>query len=174
MSAYRSYYLRRYHRGTIPRPVLIAGAAAVVIGAAGATAHHHGHHHSQPASASAPAGSTTPGKNEQLGDSMASGSPWNWPSGQVSCLNWLWTRESGWSQYADTRVTGLDPAGASVFAYGIAQARPATKMPLAAQPASLGGRSDRVIQIRWGLGYIAATYITPCSAWAHETSDGWY
>ena len=29
-------------------------------------------------------------------------------------------------------------------------------------------------QIRWGLGYIAERYETPCNAWKHETDKGWY
>lgn len=162
MAAYR-YYRPRYRRwhsgGTVPKPVLIGGAVAVLI-AAGGTAHHLGHHHHRHSatSASAPAGSTTPGTNEQLGDSMASGPPWNWPASQVSCLNWLWTRESGWS------TSALNP---SSDATGIPQLLPSAH----AIPAGWG---KAAIQIRWGLDYIAATYITPCSAWAHETSDGWY
>ncbi len=61
-----------------------------------------------------------------------------------------------------------------MFAYGIAQARPATKMPLAGQPADLGGHSDPQVQVEWGLGYIQATYGSPCGAWAHEEADSWY
>ena len=34
--------------------------------------------------------------------------------------------------------------------------------------------TDPATQIRWGLGYIATTYGTPCAAWSHETADGWY
>ena len=29
-------------------------------------------------------------------------------------------------------------------------------------------------QIDWGLGYIASRYGTPCAAWAHSESSGWY
>ena len=29
-------------------------------------------------------------------------------------------------------------------------------------------------QITWGLGYISGRYGTPCSAWAHSESVGWY
>ena len=29
-------------------------------------------------------------------------------------------------------------------------------------------------QITWGLGYIQGRYGTPCSAWAHSESVGWY
>ena len=34
--------------------------------------------------------------------------------------------------------------------------------------------TDPATQIRWGLAYVRDTYGTPCGAWAHETSDGWY
>jgi hypothetical protein len=96
---------------------------------------------------------------------------YGWSSGpQWTCLDELWTRESGWSQYADTRKTGLDAPGAAVYAYGIPQARPAAKL-VAAGP---GWLTDPATQIRWGLGYIASAYGTPCGAWAHETTDGWY
>lgn len=29
-------------------------------------------------------------------------------------------------------------------------------------------------QITWGLNYISGRYGTPCSAWAHSESVGWY
>ena len=29
-------------------------------------------------------------------------------------------------------------------------------------------------QITWGLGYIAGRYGTPCGAWSHSQSKGWY
>jgi hypothetical protein len=103
-----------------------------------------------------------------LGERMAAAR--GWTGGQWDCLNWLWTRESGWSVSADTRRSGLDPAGAAVYAYGIPQARPAQKMAAA----GADWATDPATQIRWGLGYIAATYGTPCGAWAHETADGWY
>jgi hypothetical protein len=55
-------------------------------------------------------------------------------------------------------------------AYGIPQALPGGKM------ASAGGdwRTNPATQIRWGLSYIASTYGTPCGAWAHSQSHGWY
>jgi hypothetical protein len=86
----------------------------------------------------------------------------------------LWTRESGWSEFADTRASGLDPADASVFAYGIPQARPATKLPPRGRPADLGGVSDPLSQILWGLDYIKGRYHTPMKAWEHELTFGWY
>ena len=52
----------------------------------------------------------------------------------------------------------------SVFAYGIPQSRPATKMPRSAWPPSMGGRANPKSQIRWGLTYIQRTYGDPCAA----------
>ena len=84
-----------------------------------------------------------------------------WGSGQFSCLDRLWTKESGW------RVTANNPSSS---AYGIPQALPGSKMASAGP----GWRTNARTQIRWGLGYISSTYGTPCSAWAHSQSNGWY
>lgn len=82
-------------------------------------------------------------------------------SGQFSCLDALWERESGWNVHA------LNPASG---AYGIPQAVPGSRM------ASAGPdwRTDAATQIRWGLGYIRDRYGTPCGAWRHEQAYGWY
>jgi hypothetical protein len=88
-----------------------------------------------------------------------------WTGSQWTCLDWLWTRESGWSNTADNTQSG---------AYGIAQALghgPTDQYP--AGPAN-PPESDPATQIGWGLGYIAATYGKPCAAWQHETADDWY
>jgi hypothetical protein len=84
-----------------------------------------------------------------------------WGGSQFSCLEALWTRESGWNYRAMNPSSG---------AYGIAQALPAGKM------ASAGSdwRTNPATQINWGLGYIADRYGTPCGAWAHSESVGWY
>jgi hypothetical protein len=81
-------------------------------------------------------------------------------SGQFSCLDSLWTRESNWRVYAS------NPSGA----YGIPQSLPGSKM------ASAGAdwRTNPATQIRWGLGYIASTYGSPCAAWRHSQSHNWY
>ena len=154
-----------------------AGASGTAAGGAAAAAAAAG------AAPGAVAGGTSAAANEQLGASLAAAHGWTGTGAdcppspaqdcQLSCLDWLWTRESGWSQFADTRLTGAggDHPGSAVFAYGIAQARPATKYPLAGRPPDLGGSSDPATQISWGLGYIAATYGTPCAAWAHEESQ---
>jgi len=129
--------------------------------------------------AAGPGGSTTAdaasaySSNEAVGNSLAA-SVYGWTGGEATCLDELWQRESGWSQYADTRASGLDPKNAAVFAYGIAQARPYSKMPQAGWPADKGGQSDREVQVKWGLAYISAAYGDPCGAWAHEEAAGWY
>jgi hypothetical protein len=84
-----------------------------------------------------------------------------WGAGQFSCLKSLWTRESGWNYRAMNPSSG---------AYGIAQALPGSKM------ASAGSdwRTNPATQIRWGLDYISDRYGTPCGAWGHSESSGWY
>jgi len=103
---------------------------------------------------SAPAG--TP---QQIAMDMLSS--FGWPSSEFSCLNSLWQRESGWNPYAANPSSG---------AYGIPQALPGSKM------ASAGPdwQTSPATQIRWGLGYIQATYGSPCGALGHESSYGWY
>ncbi len=79
---------------------------------------------------------------------------------QYSCLNNIWSRESGWN-YAAENASG---------AYGIPQALPGSKM------ASAGPdwQTDPATQIKWGLGYIQGRYGTPCNAWAFWQANGWY
>ncbi|BDR54247.1 G5 domain-containing protein [Bombiscardovia apis] len=80
--------------------------------------------------------------------------------GEFTCLVQLWNKESGW------RTNAANPSGA----YGIPQALPGSKM------ASAGAdwQTNPSTQINWGLGYIAGRYGTPCGAWAHSQSSGWY
>lgn len=84
-----------------------------------------------------------------------------WSEGQWSCLNSLWTRESGWNTYANNSSSG---------AYGIPQALPGWKM------ASAGSdwRTNPITQIRWGISYIASKYGSPCTALSHSNSSGYY
>jgi hypothetical protein len=79
---------------------------------------------------------------------------------QFGCLDDIWSRESGW-RYNAENASG---------AYGIPQALPGSKM------ASAGAdwATNPATQIRWGLGYIKATYGTPCNAWAFWQAHGWY
>jgi hypothetical protein len=84
-----------------------------------------------------------------------------WGDGEFSCLDSLWTKESGWSWSANNGSSG---------AYGIPQSLPGSKM------ASAGSdwQTNPVTQIKWGLQYIANSYGTPCSAWGHSQAMNWY
>ena len=82
-------------------------------------------------------------------------------SDQFGCLDSLYTRESGWNVYADNP---------SSSAYGIPQALPGSKM----SSAGADWATNPVTQIRWGLGYIQDRYGSPCGAWSHSESYGWY
>jgi hypothetical protein len=105
-------------------------------------------------------GSTSAGHNVALGQKMAAAAPYHWTGGQFTCLNELWTRESGWSS------TALNPTSGAT---GIPQLLPSAH----SIPANW---SDPATQVSWGLNYIATTpgYGTPCAAWGHELADGWY
>jgi hypothetical protein len=146
--------------------IVACGVAAVAL--TGMVKHASGDVHAHLTSVPGNGGSVQ--ANISLGQAMAS--QMGWTGSQWSCLYTLWAGESGWSQYSDTRKSGLDAPDATVFAYGIPQSRPATKMPRSARPASLGGRSKPKTQIRWGLGYIQSTYGDPCSALAYKRSTG--
>ncbi len=84
-----------------------------------------------------------------------------WGLGEFSCLESLWDRESGWNETAANPSSG---------AYGIPQSLPGDKM------ASHGGdwRTNPATQIAWGLDYIEGRYGSPCGAWSHSESNGWY
>lgn len=142
----------------------LLAAAGIGVALAIIPKHHHHGDHATLTSVTGSGGSVS--ANVSLGHSMAS--QLGWTGSQWSCLYTLWQGESGWSQYSDTRTSGLDPADATVFAYGIPQSRPAQKMPPSAWPSSIGGRSNPKAQIRWGLRYIRATYGNPCSALAFK------
>lgn len=140
-----------------------AGAPASPAGAAGSPVTH---------------GATTSGPVVQLGYQMAARAPFSWSGTQDRCLNWLWTRESGWRTSATNSQSG---------AYGIPQSLHGTaggqggnefspSAPEGLTPAQLQGANNGVAsdQILWGLRYIAGTYGTPCAAWDHETTHSWY
>lgn len=84
-----------------------------------------------------------------------------WSQSQFSCLEKLWNKESRWRVDADNPTS---------TAYGIPQALPGNRM------AAYGKdwRTNPVVQIKWGLDYIEATYGSPCSAWGHSQAKGWY
>lgn len=99
-----------------------------------------------------------PGSLRALGKTMAASR--GWVGSQWTCLDNIWTRESGWSR------TAANPSGA----YGIPQASPGSKM------ASAGAdwRTNAATQITWGLSYIANAYGNPCAAWSFWLSHNWY
>jgi len=80
---------------------------------------------------------------------------------QMGCLDKLWTKESGWNPRAKNASSG---------AYGIPQALPGKKMASVADD----WQDSAATQVKWGLGYIKSKYGTPCKAWAHSQSSGWY
>lgn len=84
-----------------------------------------------------------------------------WGQSQFGCLDSLWTRESNWNPRADNP---------SSSAYGIPQALPGSKMSAAGPD----WEHNPETQIRWGLGYIQGRYGSPCGAWGHSQSRGWY
>ncbi|MFF0910435.1 lytic transglycosylase domain-containing protein [Microbacterium enclense] len=86
---------------------------------------------------------------------------YGWGEDQMSCLVSLWNKESGWNYQAYNSGSG---------AFGIPQALPGSKM------ASAGAdwQTNAATQVAWGLGYISGRYGSPCSAWSHSQSVGWY
>jgi hypothetical protein len=99
----------------------------------------------------------TSGSPKAIAQSQLAARGW---SGQFSCLDSLWTKESGW------RVSASNPSGA----YGIPQALPGSKM----SSAGSDWQTNPATQIRWGLNYISSTYGSPCAAWSHSQSNNWY
>ncbi|MFD0854132.1 lytic transglycosylase domain-containing protein, partial [Actinomadura adrarensis] len=83
------------------------------------------------------------------------------PDTQFGCLVKLWDKESGWRHTAENPSSG---------AYGIPQALPGSKMATAGDD----WRTNPRTQIKWGLGYIKDRYGSPCEAWSHSQSVGWY
>jgi resuscitation-promoting factor RpfB len=150
---------RRGRRGQ--STAVVAALAGLALAVAGHSASHAtgsggggGH-----ARAAVPAGPAASRSAVALGEQLAAAR--GWTGAQWDCLAWLWTRESGWNTYALNTQSG---------AYGIPQSLPASKMAAA----GADWQTDPATQIRWGLAYIAATYGTPCAAWAHEEASSWY
>ncbi|WP_431277000.1 lytic transglycosylase domain-containing protein [Leifsonia poae] len=106
-----------------------------------------------------PAGVPDPGSAQAAG--YAAVKARGWGDDQFNCLVSLWNKESHWNVYAQNKSSG---------AYGIPQALPGSKM------ASAGPdwQTSAATQVAWGLGYIQGRYQTPCGAWAHSQSTGWY
>ena len=135
-----------------------AAAAAAEAEAAGAATSTGSS--SASAAPSRPAGVYTPaGDAQSIAYGMLGG--YGWGDDQFGCLVELWNKESGWNSQAYNASSG---------AYGIPQALPGSKM------ASAGAdwETNAATQISWGLGYIAGRYGSPCGAWQHSQSVGWY
>lgn len=107
----------------------------------------------------APGGGTTAASAQAIAQSMMSSYGWN--DSEFHCLVSLWQRESNWNYQAQNPSSG---------AYGIPQALPGSKMGSVAADWA----TNPATQITWGLGYIQGRYGSPCAAWAHSNSVGWY
>ncbi|WP_245186067.1 lytic transglycosylase domain-containing protein [Frigoribacterium sp. PvP032] len=105
------------------------------------------------------AGVPDPGTAKAIAAEMVAARGWG--TGEYDCLVSLWNKESGWN---------INAHNASSGAHGIPQALPGSKM------ASAGAdwQTNPATQITWGLGYIQGRYTTPCGAWGHSQSVGWY
>ena len=104
-------------------------------------------------------GDNSPGGAQATARGMLAG--YGWGDDQFSCLVSLWNRESGWNVHAYNSGSG---------AYGIPQALPGSKMG----SAGADWQNNAATQISWGLGYISGRYGSPCGAWGHSQSTGWY
>jgi hypothetical protein len=112
--------------------------------------------------ATPPAGTApppSPGTAQSIAYSMLSSFGWK-PSTYFSCLDNIWSRESGWN------ATAENASGA----YGIPQALPGSKMATAGPD----WQTNATTQIKWGLGYIQGRYGDPCSAWSFWQAHSWY
>jgi resuscitation-promoting factor RpfB len=153
--AYRYPLLRRYRRRLRSRNGRLAGSAvAAGLVLAVITSHHHGTLVSGTAGAAGASQLAASSGNVATGQRMAAA--YGWTGAQWSCLDALWTRESGWNAYAanpasDARGIPQDINGWNDYAPG-----------------------DVPAQVAWGLAYIRGRYGTPCAAWAHETAWNWY
>jgi len=79
---------------------------------------------------------------------------------EFSCLESLWGKESGWNPNAQNP---------SSTAYGIPQFLNSTWAGT-----GIAKTSDGYRQIDAGLIYIDSRYGSPCGAWSHSKSTGWY
>ena len=100
-----------------------------------------------------------PGTAQSIAYNMLSSFGWS-PGTYFSCLNNIYTRESGW-RYNAENASG---------AYGIPQALPGSKMATA----GADWMTNPATQIKWGLGYIQSRYGDPCSAWSFWQAHGYY
>jgi membrane protein involved in colicin uptake len=109
----------------------------------------------QKAAAARPAASARSGSFQDYALSKLGGN-----RSQFSCLEHLWGKESGWNPNAQNR---------SSTAYGIPQFLNSTWAGT-----GIGKTSNGYRQIDAGLIYIDSRYGSPCGAWSHSRSTGWY
>jgi uncharacterized protein YabE (DUF348 family) len=102
---------------------------------------------------------SNPSANVEIGQRLAAER--GWVGEEWYCLYQLWQKESRWSHLISNRSSG---------AYGIPQALPGSKMATIAPD----WQTNPETQIKWGLGYIARSYKTPCGAWQKSRASGWY
>jgi hypothetical protein len=137
-----------------------SGQTLVVAGEREGTAGRGDYSVTDPPKASAPAsGVPDPGTAQAIAYELVLAHGWD--TNEYDCLVALWNRESHWNVYAQNPTSG---------AYGIPQALPGDKMATAGADWATNPKT----QIIWGLGYIAGRYGTPCGAWEHSESVGWY
>lgn len=105
--------------------------------------------------------------NRSLGRKMAAAM--GWTGDQWAALDDLWGNLEG---HWDENLFNYAGSGA----YGIAQALPASKYPVAGQPAAPPGIDKARAQIGWGLNYILTRpgYGSPLAAHAFRLANGWY
>ena len=108
-----------------------------------------------PAAEPAPAAAASSGSFQDYALSKVSGD-----GSQFSCLENLWGKESGWNPNAQNP---------SSSAYGIPQFLDSTWAGT-----GIAKTSDGYRQIDAGLIYIDSRYGSPCGAWGHSQSTGWY
>ncbi|GAB3127404.1 hypothetical protein GCM10027056_26830 [Glaciibacter psychrotolerans] len=137
-----------------------AAAAAQAAAAAAEAAAQAAADEKAAAAPSRPAAPTDPSGAQAIARDLML-SQYGWGDDEFGCLVSLWNKESGWNVNAYNSSSG---------AAGIPQALPGSKM------ASAGAdwQTNPATQITWGLGYIAGRYGTPCGAWDHSVSNGWY
>ncbi|MEZ3160482.1 lytic transglycosylase domain-containing protein [Microbacterium sp. BWT-B31] len=139
-----------------------AAAAAAEAAAAEAAAEAEAEEESSDSYAWSPnyaSAGTSAGEAQAIARGMLAG--YGWGDDQFGCLVALWDRESGWNVHAHNSSSG---------AHGIPQALPGSKMGSAGPD----WENNATTQISWGLGYIAGRYGSPCGAWGHSESNGWY
>lgn len=158
-AAHAAHIAHQQHAAAVARAAAAARAAARQAAANRAAAQQQATQAAAQPTATPQAASVPTGSPQQIAEGMLA--QFGWSSDQFSCLDPLWEHESGWNPSAENPSTG---------AYGIPQALPGSKM------ASAGSdwATNPATQIQWGLDYIQSTYGSPCSAWSHEESTGWY